>query len=122
MLDGGYAYVAFIQNASITYAFYYLVLFYLALHDFLAPYNPTLKFICIKSVLFLSFWQGVVVAGFAQFNLLQGFWIYTTDDVETGIQNLLLCFEMLLAAIAHRWAFSYEEYEGGVFLRVSTVL
>ena len=53
-----------------------------------------------------------------RFNLLQGFWIYTTDDVETGIQNLLLCFEMLLAAIAHRWAFSYEEYEGGVYLRV----
>ena len=66
VLDGGYAYVAFIQNASITYAFYYLVLFYLALHDYLSPYNPTLKFICIKSVLFLSFWQGVVVAGFAQ--------------------------------------------------------
>ena len=75
-VDAGYTYVAFFQNASITYAFYYLVLFYMALHHFLKPYNPTIKFICIKSVLFLSFWQGVVLAAAAHFSIIQQFWIY----------------------------------------------
>ena len=31
-------------------------------------------------------------------------------QVTTGVQNLLLCFEMAAAAIVHQWAFSYKEY------------
>lgn len=37
---------------------------------------------------------------------------YTADDVATGVQNLLICFEMLLAAIAHIYAFPAEPFEG----------
>lgn len=37
---------------------------------------------------------------------------YTADDVATGVQNLLICFEMLLAAIAHVYAFPAEPFEG----------
>ena len=36
----GYLYVSFVMNLSISYAFYYLVLFYLALGTQLAPYDP----------------------------------------------------------------------------------
>ena len=37
---------------------------------------------------------------------------YTSEDVATGLQNLLICFEMLLAALAHVYAFPAEPFEG----------
>lgn len=55
------------MNASVGYAFYCLGLFYILLHTPLEPYNPVPKFLCIKAVLFLSFWQGVVIAGLVRF-------------------------------------------------------
>ena len=110
-LDRAYAYLSFVVNCSITYAFYWLVMFYLAFKKpHLTPYKPVPKFICIKSVLFLSFWQSVLMAGLAQVGWLHGVGAWTTDDVSTGVQDLLICVEMFGAALAHRWAFSAAPY------------
>ena len=38
-------------------ALYALVLFYMACKDLLQPFNPVPKFIIIKSVVFLTYWQ-----------------------------------------------------------------
>ena len=54
----GYLYVILINNFSISLAFYALVLFYQATKNSLVPYDPLWKFFTIKSVIFLSFWQG----------------------------------------------------------------
>lgn len=62
-----WVYQTIIMNASVGYAFYCLGLFYILLHTPLEPYNPVPKFLCIKAVLFLSFWQGVVIAGLVRF-------------------------------------------------------
>jgi hypothetical protein len=102
--------VTLVQNISVTVAFYELVLFYIALHDHLAPYNPVPKFICIKSVLFLSFWQGVLLAALAKWHILHEVGSWTVEDVSTGVQNLLMCFEMFFAAIAHLYAFPVSEF------------
>ena len=56
--QSGYLYVTIIYNMSITLALYALFLFYFATKDLLTPYDPVLKFAIIKSVIFLSFWQG----------------------------------------------------------------
>jgi len=110
-MDRGYAYVVFVQNISISVAFYFLALFYIALKPFLKPFNPVPKFICIKAVLFLSFWQGVLIAALARFHFIKEMGSWTVENVATGTNNLLLCFEMLLAAIAHCYAFPYEPYK-----------
>ncbi len=34
----------------------------MATRDMLSPYSPVLKFATVKSVIFLSFWQGVLLA------------------------------------------------------------
>ncbi|VDI27174.1 Hypothetical predicted protein [Mytilus galloprovincialis] len=58
--DSGYLYVTLIYNTSISLALYALFLFYFGTKELLSPYEPILKFCTIKSVIFLSFWQGVV--------------------------------------------------------------
>jgi hypothetical protein len=45
------------MNVSVGYAFYCLGLFYIMLNQPLKKHNPVPKFLCIKAVLFLSFWQ-----------------------------------------------------------------
>ena len=32
------------------------------------------------------------------------------DNIETGSQQFLICIEMFLAAMAHRWAFAHTEF------------
>lgn len=50
----------------------------------------------------MTFWQSVMIAGLVHFNLIHEIGTYTTTSVSRGLQNLLICFEMFLAAIAHR--------------------
>jgi Organic solute transporter Ostalpha len=44
-------------NITYSMALYALLLFYLGTHELLAPFNPLIKFILVKSVIFLTFWQ-----------------------------------------------------------------
>lgn len=54
----GYLYVTIIYNISVSLSLYALFLFYFATRELLVPYSPVLKFFMVKSVIFLSFWQG----------------------------------------------------------------
>jgi len=54
----GYLYITIIYNISITLALYALFLFYIATKELLSAYDPKMKFLTVKSVIFLSFWQG----------------------------------------------------------------
>uniref|UniRef100_A0A0K0D628 Transmembrane protein 184B n=1 Tax=Angiostrongylus cantonensis TaxID=6313 RepID=A0A0K0D628_ANGCA len=60
--DQGYLYITLVYNVSISLALYGLFLFYTATRELLSPYNPVLKFLTVKSVIFLSFWQGFLIA------------------------------------------------------------
>lgn len=57
-VQSGYLYITIIYNFSVSLALYALFLFYFATMDLLRPFEPVLKFITIKAVIFLSFWQG----------------------------------------------------------------
>ncbi|KJH43855.1 hypothetical protein DICVIV_10117 [Dictyocaulus viviparus] len=62
--DQGYLYITLVYNVSISLALYGLFLFYTATRELLSPYSPVLKFLTVKSVIFLSFWQGNVYVSF----------------------------------------------------------
>lgn len=55
----GYLYVTIIYNISVSLSLYALFLFYFSTRELLSPYSPMLKFFMVKSVIFLSFWQGM---------------------------------------------------------------
>ncbi|KAL6501361.1 hypothetical protein OROHE_025008 [Orobanche hederae] len=52
-----YLYLTIIYTISYSVALYALALFYVACRDLLDPFNPVPKFIIIKSVVFLTYWQ-----------------------------------------------------------------
>ncbi len=58
--DGGFLYLTVVDNISISVAFYVLLVFYNTLHVDLAPFRPVWKFLCVKMVIFFSFWQSMV--------------------------------------------------------------
>jgi len=54
----GYLYLNIVYNLSISLAMYALLLFYTATREMLYKYHPVVKFFTVKSIVFLSFWQG----------------------------------------------------------------
>ncbi|XP_074335521.1 uncharacterized protein LOC141672760 isoform X1 [Apium graveolens] len=101
-----YLYLTIIYTFSYSTALYALYLFYVACRDLLQPFNPVPKFIIIKSVVFLTYWQGVTFFLAAKTG-------YIKDTEEAAeIQNFILCVEMLLTAMGHFYAFPYKEYAG----------
>ena len=91
--NSGYMYLAIINNMSISLSLYSLVLFYMATEERLKPYNPFSKFLCIKAILFFSFWQTCLFTVLIHINLFSK----QTADL---ILNHILCFEMVFAALA----------------------
>ncbi|CAF3357420.1 unnamed protein product [Rotaria sp. Silwood1] len=110
---GGYLYITLIYNVSVSVALYGLFLFYEATKHILAKYDPVLKFLTVKSVIFLTFWQGVLLAIFEQCGIIQAFQGKTNLSVGTvaaGWQNFFICIEMCLAAVALCFAFPHQPY------------
>ncbi|VDN55817.1 unnamed protein product [Dracunculus medinensis] len=114
--DQGYLYITIVYNVSISLALYGLFLFYTATRDLLSPYNPVLKFLTVKSVIFLSFWQGFLLAVLGLTSAIdpvydvKGYEIISRGTVAAGWQNFFICIEMFFAAIALRFAFSVSGY------------
>ncbi|XP_067311207.1 transmembrane protein 184B-like isoform X2 [Pseudorasbora parva] len=110
----GYLYVTIIYNVSVSLSLYALFLFYFATRDLLEPYGPMLKFLMVKSVIFLSFWQGMLLAILEKCGAIPR--INSPEvsvgegTVAAGYQNFIICIEMFFAALALRHAFTYKVY------------
>jgi hypothetical protein len=52
-----YLWLSLIYNLSVCTAMYFLVLFYQQCSKDLKPYRPMPKFICVKAIIFLTFWS-----------------------------------------------------------------
>lgn len=109
-VEDSYVYVFTLNNLSFTLALYVLVLFFLAAEEFLEPFKPYPKFLCVKLVVFFCFWQGIVLFFLVKLNVIHGADQLSAENVAVTLQEFLICVEMLCASIAHRYAFSYEEF------------
>jgi hypothetical protein len=88
--DGFFLYQCFICNASQLWALYCLVLFYFATKEELAPWRPVGKFLSVKTVVFFTWWQSLVI------NILasplrgdgtdEGDQQWTNEEISKGLQ------------------------------------
>lgn len=109
-----WSYLVIINNISQIWAMYNLVLFYQATKEELKPVKPVPKFLCVKFVVFFSFWQAVVIAALVKLNAIPvgGTWefYHSIKEVATGLQDFCICIEMFIAAVAHFFAFSHKPF------------
>lgn len=101
-----------IYNFSVTLSLYCLAIFWKILWTDLKPFKPVGKFLCVKLIIFASYWQGILLALLNFFGVLPG-----SSQEEGGppnigisIQNGLLCFELIFFAIGHWYSFSYRPF------------
>jgi hypothetical protein len=129
-----YFYIAMVTNVTVFLAFRGLLKFYHIVAEELQWCQPFSKFMAIKGIVFLTFWQGLAISIFVNLNLnpkasgSSGSGNVTDDTVSsddsTGsndqqtpleraaeMQNILICMEMLLFSIAHWCVFPSEEWE-----------
>ncbi|CAG8494868.1 13789_t:CDS:2 [Acaulospora morrowiae] len=76
----------------------------------LRPYRPIPKFLCVKAIIFFSFWQGFALSILVYFGIIRDSGMNTAESISVSIQDFLITFEMLIAAMAHWYAFSYKDY------------
>ena len=101
---GSYLWITIIYNITYTLALYALLLFYMGTHELLEPFRPLLKFILVKSVIFLTFWQGLFIS------ICVGAGLIPSAEDGNNVQNFLICVEMLPAAIFMLFAFPWKEF------------
>lgn len=109
-----YAYVTVAVNLSQIWALYVLVHFYHTFKEALRPIRPLPKFLCVKLVIFFSFWQMCVVYALNHFGVIapSAAWAnYDSAAIGEAVQQVLLCVEMMIAAFAHLYAFPPSDYE-----------
>ncbi|KAK8011378.1 organic solute transporter Ostalpha-domain-containing protein [Apiospora arundinis] len=110
-LTSGYLWSGIIYNLSVTISLYALGLFWVCMHNDLLPFRPVPKFLCIKLIIFASYWQGFLLSILVWLGAIpdnvEG---YTSDNLAAAIQDALICCEMPAFAVAHWYAFSYHDY------------
>ncbi|CAM9280389.1 unnamed protein product [Chrysoparadoxa australica] len=109
----GWIWLTLIVNSSVSWAFYCLATFYFYLRLPLSRFNPVPKFLCIKAVLFLSFWQGVLLSLITRLDWIHAYQGMSAEAMQTLIRDSLICLEMLALSVAHHWAFPVEPYMTG---------
>lgn len=110
-LDSGYLWEGILYNVSVTVSLYSLGMFWVCMAKDLKPFRPVPKFLCIKLIIFASYWQGFFLSILVWLGAIpddvEG---YSSDNLAAAIQDALICLEMPLFAIAHWYAFSWHDY------------
>ncbi|CAO3572092.1 unnamed protein product [Mortierella alpina] len=106
----GRIYLTIINFASVTVAMYALVLMYVTIKDEIQDKKPFLKFLCIKLIIFIVFYQTVLLSILGHFEVFEATTYWSVLNIELGISALLVCFEMVIFAILHVYSFSYTPY------------
>ncbi|KAK6939993.1 Organic solute transporter subunit alpha/Transmembrane protein 184 [Dillenia turbinata] len=105
-----YPYLAVVLNFSQTWALYCLVQFYSVTKKKLEPIQPLAKFLVFKSIVFLTWWQGVAVAFLFSIGAFKG---SLAQELKTRIQDYIICIEMGIAAVVHLYVFPAQPYKRG---------
>ncbi|KAG7943051.1 hypothetical protein I3843_15G019900 [Carya illinoinensis] len=105
-----YPYLAVVLNFSQTWALYCLLQFYTIIKDKLEPIKPLAKFLTFKSIVFLTWWQGITIAFLFSMGVFKG---SLAQELKTRIQDYIICIEMGVAAMVHLYVFPAVPYKRG---------
>ncbi|MQM01757.1 hypothetical protein Taro_034515 [Colocasia esculenta] len=105
----GYPYMAVVLNFSQSWALYCLVQFYAVTKDELEHIKPLAKFVMFKSIVFLTWWQGVAIAILYSLGLFKSP-IAQSLEFKSSVQDFIICIEMGIASVVHLYVFPARPY------------
>lgn len=103
-------YITAIDFISISVALYGLILFYSLTHHELEGKRPLAKFLCIKGIVMLTFYQEFVFSALQKYNVIKGTQYWTATNVTDGLSALATDIEMVFFAGFMLWAYPVSEY------------
>jgi hypothetical protein len=69
------------------------------------------KFLCVKGILFFSFWQSIFISILVAAGVITKLGPYTdSEHISLALTDALVCIEMPFFAIAHQYAFSTVDF------------
>lgn len=108
----GYTYISLLYNLSVFISLYSLGILWSCLSSDLSSFNVTSKFLCIKGIIFFSFWQSLLFSFLVSpIQLITH--LGSINDAELlpiALQDSTICIEMILFSIWHSYAFNYRDY------------
>ena len=108
-----YPYLAFLLNTSVMYALYVLVMLFHAVREELkhpVDWRPLGKFLCVKGVVFFTWWQGVIIFYLQNKGFIKDSGAWSGDEISNALIDYCVCTEMVFFAVAHSYTFTYKEY------------
>jgi len=102
--------VMLFEGSAVSIAMYCLIQFYIQLRTEIAEHRPFLKILCIKLVIFFSFWQTLVISFLTSSGALKPSKRIASPDIKVGFPSMLLCIEMAIFSVMHLFAFPWKEY------------
>ena len=109
-MSSAYTYITVVNNFSQGYALYALYLFYHATKTDLDRIRPVAKFLCVKLIIFATYWQSVLISVLALAGRFEGWEGWSGESVGQGLQDFLICGEMMVASFGHIYAFPSREF------------
>jgi Organic solute transporter Ostalpha len=110
---GGLSLSLLLSNISVMYALYCLVMLFHAVNEELrypVDWRPLGKFLCVKGVVFFTWWQGVIIFYLKAHGIIDKVGAWSSEDVANGLIDYCVVIEMIAFAIAHSYTFTYKEY------------
>jgi hypothetical protein len=95
-------YLSLVSNTSVTISLYCLVLLFQTCRESLESAGFIQKFMCVKLLIFCTYWQACVLNALEQSQYL--------PSSTVANSHVLLCIEYLVAAYAFWKAFTFKEF------------
>jgi len=102
-------YLDAIDFVSISFALYGLIMFYGLTHEELQGRRPLAKFLSIKLIVMLTFYQSFVFT-VLEGKVIHGTQFWTATNIADGLTALTVCIEMVLFSALMYWSYTPNEY------------
>eukprot|EP00002_Diphylleia_rotans_P005184 TRINITY_DN14303_c0_g1_i1.p1 TRINITY_DN14303_c0_g1~~TRINITY_DN14303_c0_g1_i1.p1 ORF type:complete len:367 (+),score=81.48 TRINITY_DN14303_c0_g1_i1:52-1152(+) len=108
-IAGGVDWLRILSLVSLVIAMAALLQFYKLTVVDLESYNPFLKFLCIKLVIFITLVQKFILAQALDSGRIESRPDMSSSEFAHALQGFLVSYEMIAAAFSLHWAFPVQE-------------
>ncbi|KIY62145.1 DUF300-domain-containing protein [Cylindrobasidium torrendii FP15055 ss-10] len=104
------AYIEIVDFVSITIALYGLLVFYALTSEELKGQRPLAKFMCIKLIVMVPFYQSFVFSWLESTGKIKDTQYWTSTNIVDGLNALAICIEMIFFSALMMWAYPSSSY------------